>query len=950
MKNKSMSGYKRFPLFVAASVLALMGWACQLTQNSTKEDTVSFTKLYDSLSKYDSVLIIFKDRDGRVLDTVYRGKVDMHAEIENLPVKNWDGGPVLISIVGLDGGVPVYKIEKRFDGKTDKTDTTFILFVPGTSLSTPIREFKIIAGDSIPFPPITITPANLSDKTLNWSSSQLDAVLISGSFLKAVNIGNSQITVKLNADPSKSLTLSVIVLANTRIPDSVIVSPKPISLAASGASIRASVRVSPSSASNAVTWKVDDATIATVSIDGMVQGLMKGNTKLWAYSKENPIKFDSTSILVSDPVPVENIRFPKRSIDLFVGGSAESLFVNVTPALANSAADFESVDPSIAAIKDNRLTGIAQGKTMVIAKSKENPAKSDTLKVNVLIVVRLDSVRVKHPTLPIYTGGEALNLTAQVYPSTAPQQIKWRSGNTANATVNDSGKVMAVSPGKVKIFAISQADSLKQDSTEITVKRDMPQVSVGQDTTVSVGQTVSFRPQVTQEYGSVNLFQWDLNGDGAWDGSSDSIKTVPYKYDVDSTYLVKFHVKDTEGNDTTVFKKVKAIKGPVVLIQSPQNNTYTNQLNIKVKWTINNMPQDSTPTALKDGANIITRTAKDTAGNPFSTSITVYLDTVAPNKPLVHGPATIAAGTPTWSWTTGGNGGSGIYRVSLDVENFALASELKDTAYTPLVSLTEGVHTLFVQERDAAGNWSGSGRLSIQVDMTAPGQPDVKVNTPAITNVRKPVWSWTGTGGGSGAFQYKIDNFDFTSGAVSTTSLSYVSLSNMATGLHTVYVREKDSTGNWSTAGSAAVTIDTIPPTAPIMTGASPTSLDPKWTWTTGGNGGSGSFRTHLGGNPTATDTESQKLDYSLTGAVTGTTYTLYVQERDEAGNWSLISNLPINYDLTKPTVTIGLPQASGTYITSVNATTAVAVSGVAGGKNPITKVTYAVPSHAVAA
>src|SRR4051812_45414357 len=106
MKNRSLSAFGRFAAFLAVSTLVF--WACQLTQDGNVEDKVSFTKLYETLSQYDSVVIVFNDRDGKFLDTVYQGKVDTHAEIENLAVKNWDGGAALINITGFTAGEPVY--------------------------------------------------------------------------------------------------------------------------------------------------------------------------------------------------------------------------------------------------------------------------------------------------------------------------------------------------------------------------------------------------------------------------------------------------------------------------------------------------------------------------------------------------------------------------------------------------------------------------------------------------------------------------------------------------------------------------------------------------------------------------------------------------------------------------------------------------------------------------
>jgi hypothetical protein len=64
------------------------------------------------------------------------------------------------------------------------------------------------------------------------------------------------------------------------------------------------------------------------------------------------------------------------------------------------------------------------------------------------------------------------------------------------------------------------------------------------------------------------------------------------------------------------------------------------------------------------------------------------------------------------------NGGNGIYRYKLDSSDLTTgATEIAGTSYTPATNLSEGMHTLYVQERNAAGNWSSSGSFAIKIVM-----------------------------------------------------------------------------------------------------------------------------------------------------------------------------------------------------------------------------------------
>ncbi len=935
----------RLPLVLGVTLLLLV--ACQLSQDDKVVTTISFNKLYDSLAVYDSVEIALKDLDGHTLDIVFQGKVKKPTDVENLAAPHWDGGKIIVSITGFKGDQPVYKIEAQFDGRTNKKDSVLTFILPGSSLSILISEFLLAEGAPIPFPPITIDPPSLADKTILWASSNSATVEITHSHIKAVGPGTAQVTAKLRTDPSKSLTIQVTVMAGSKIPEAINLALDTLYLAAGGASGSIPVVASPSTASNVVVWKIEDTTIASVSADGLVKGLKIGTVKLRANSKIKPSLTDSAWVVVSEPVVVESVHFLKDSVDLFIGGSTDSLAVRILPPRANPDVEFTVIDPLKVDLKGSRIQGLVEGGTYVIVKSKENPAKSDTLKVNVHPNQNVDSVRVSPKTLKLFVGGESLSLTGKVYPSSAPQKIQWRSGNPGYATVDENGKVTPVATGNLKVFAYSLADSLAKDSASVTVKFDPPIVHIGEDTVISVGQTVVFLPVVeTQEYGVVTGFKWDLNGDGIWDDSAAAIKSLSYKYDQEKEYLVKFLVQDNEGNQTVVSKKVRAVKGAVVLILSPLNNSYSRQAVISVRWSVDGAEQDSLKTqTLKDGVNIITRTVHDAAGSPFSNSISVTLDSTAPNKPQVHGPALIASTTPTWTWSTGGAGANGTYRYVLDSDDFSSAIETKDTLFTPVVGLAEGVHSLEVQERDAAGNWSGAGKLAIRIDVTPPSKPEVRVSPTGTTNVQKPTFSWNGTGGGIGSYQYKVDNADFGTGATSTSDTAFTPANNLPAGAHAFYVREKDSTGNWSLPGTASLTIDLTAPNGPKLVGSSPTSAMPKWTWSSGGGAGSGDFRYKVGGdgNPATGGTDTRDTVYILSAAVSGTSYTLYVQERDAAGNWSAIISLPITYDLTKPTVAISSPQPSGNYLTRASKLDISGGSSKPAGGNPIQKITYTV-------
>ncbi|MBT6435376.1 MAG: hypothetical protein HOK28_19930 [Deltaproteobacteria bacterium] len=94
----------------------------------------------------------------------------------------------------------------------------------------------------------------------------------------------------------------------------------------------------------------------------------------------------------------------------------------------------------------------------------------------------------------------------------------------------------------------------------------------------------------------------------------------------------------------------------------------------------------------------------------------VELDAVAPPPPVVTSSlADTTDTTPTWTWVSGGADGSGVYRTSFSEGDLLSAAEVTDLSYTPTVDLSLGAYTLYVQERDTAGNWSDAGTFTVTV-------------------------------------------------------------------------------------------------------------------------------------------------------------------------------------------------------------------------------------------
>jgi hypothetical protein len=197
MSSKSISIIKSRPwrfIGLSAILVFLLGiLSCQLSQDPKVENTADFDAQYETLSQYDSVVIIFKDLQGDLLDTVFQGKVDSHAKIRDLDVAGWDGGQAEILISGFNAGKLVYQVDKRFDGKTNQTDANNVLLVPDAAIQSEIHELQLAEGDSLKYPTVSVVPAVLTDKTVTWSSSDPEVLRVGPDGIKALKTGFAEL-------------------------------------------------------------------------------------------------------------------------------------------------------------------------------------------------------------------------------------------------------------------------------------------------------------------------------------------------------------------------------------------------------------------------------------------------------------------------------------------------------------------------------------------------------------------------------------------------------------------------------------------------------------------------------------------------------------------------------------------------------------------------------------
>jgi len=184
------------------------------------------------------------------------------------------------------------------------------------------------------------------------------------------------------------------------------------------------------------------------------------------------LNFDVKSTEPGTTVPVTGVSLDKASITLTTGKS-DTLTASVTPADAtNKAVTWASDNTAVATVDQNgKVTAVSAG-TATITVTTVDGNKTATCSVTVedeVVIVPVTGVSLDKTSITLTTG-KSDTLTATVTPADATNKaVTWASDNTAVATVDQNGKVTAVSAGTATI-TVTTVDGNKTAACSVTVE------------------------------------------------------------------------------------------------------------------------------------------------------------------------------------------------------------------------------------------------------------------------------------------------------------------------------------------------------------------------------------------------------------------------------------------------------------------------------------------------
>ena len=202
----------------------------------------------------------------------------------------------------------------------------------------------------------------------------------------------------------------------------------------------------------------DNTDVAEIDDEGNITAKNPGEAKILVTADGEYQLEKEVTLTVRQPVT--GVFMPKTNVTVYMGSTGELLEYRILPDNAtNQNVKWESKDDKIAAVdKNGHVKPVALGMTEITAESEDGgfKAKCYVTVVNQIVNVSGVVIENQYKEDAFLKAGEGINLVAAVSPANARNKtLRWSTTDEKIATVTQTGKVRALSEGKVQISVAS---------------------------------------------------------------------------------------------------------------------------------------------------------------------------------------------------------------------------------------------------------------------------------------------------------------------------------------------------------------------------------------------------------------------------------------------------------------------------------------------------------------
>lgn len=313
-----------------------------------------------------------------------------------------------------------------------------------TSISLNKNNASILAGSTLQLT-ATVSPQNVTNGAVNWSSSDTEIAVVDDGLITALKPGSVMITATTSDGTNLTATCSLTI---TSIVATSISMDKTTATLKAGETVQLVATIKPDNVENKkVTWISSDKSIATVN-DGLVTAISYGTATITAITTDGT-NLTASCVVYVESIPVVSLSLDKESVSLFVEEQTV-LNASVYPEnVGNKVVSWSSSDGNVAVVDNGKVTAKNEGKAIITAKSTDGSNISASCSVT---VSRHQQELIWNQDISsIAFGGELIKLTAE---SSSGLPVTYTSSDDNVASIFDLGETIYLNPnncGKAQV-------------------------------------------------------------------------------------------------------------------------------------------------------------------------------------------------------------------------------------------------------------------------------------------------------------------------------------------------------------------------------------------------------------------------------------------------------------------------------------------------------------------
>ena len=348
---------------------------------------------------------------------------------------------------------------KTFNGKTASCTVTVVINPTKINLS---KTTLSIQKGSTAALTASVLPADSTDKTVTWTTSNSKVAAVSGGKVTAVSAGKATITAKTSNGKTASCTVTV---TNPPVAVTAVFLNKTSMTLGKGETIKLTAAVAPSDATNkTIAWRTSDSKILTVDKSGNVKAVNNGTA--WITAKASSGIEKSCKIIVKNAP--DKITLTKGIVTIGVGESF-TLGSGINDGAGCATRTYRTSNSSIAKMTRTDWNGVFVGVKPGVAyiTVKTYNGKESTCKVTVKKAPQSVSLSKTAMTLKV---GQTGSLSAIIASDAGCAARTFRTSNSSVVKItktNWTGEFKAVKKGVA--YVTVRTYNGKEKSCKITV-------------------------------------------------------------------------------------------------------------------------------------------------------------------------------------------------------------------------------------------------------------------------------------------------------------------------------------------------------------------------------------------------------------------------------------------------------------------------------------------------